>query len=590
MIWNVIAIGIVALLGYVWSRAGLFSGILHLVCTVASGAIAFGLWEPLAMAILNAAPPTGLFSFLEGVAWTAGLVLPFAVSLFITRLAMDMLVPGNLSNQSTVNLAGGAVTGALSAYLAVGILTIAGGFLRLPDLLGHKPVKYESNGSVVRAGGLWIAADRVVAGLFSHMSSTSLRTTNNLARWYPDLDTAGYALQLSINNGSGRNAIKPAELKLERAFRVGPAGGAPLSEVMRDIDGVPQRYTPHSGEPPARANLYGYILALGPGAKEDVGQVVFSGGQLRLVAHDEAGASIAIYPVGAIGQNSVEDLALYRYAFDSASVFIPSVGGAASVNMGFEFAVPAGYTPGALYVKNTRLDVRGLSYVEYATPEARIAALSGGALGTATSRVEDIDRTEAASVTTTAPGNQPVGNPGGLSISNRLPFVVQTTQLGGLNRDGDNLVTSGKNTWFKREVGSANSGIARNLRVDRFAVGAGQIMVHLDVSPDQPGSLLGRTVRQLESVLPPQLVDQNGTAYACVGYIYEDNETYEVAIDIGNPIRGLSQVPSISASRSDQRLTLIFVVSNGANISSFLLGNKSIVDFDPPVLAQGRQN
>ena len=52
MIMSLIALGVVAGLGYLWATRGFFSALLNLICVVIAGAVAFGLWEPVAFLIL----------------------------------------------------------------------------------------------------------------------------------------------------------------------------------------------------------------------------------------------------------------------------------------------------------------------------------------------------------------------------------------------------------------------------------------------------------------------------------------------------------------------------------------------------------
>lgn len=90
MIFSAFAILVVLLSGYVWMLRGFFSALLHLVCTVAAGAIAFGFWEVLANLLLDQG------GALENSAWGIGLALPFALSLIPIRIVFDKLIPANV--------------------------------------------------------------------------------------------------------------------------------------------------------------------------------------------------------------------------------------------------------------------------------------------------------------------------------------------------------------------------------------------------------------------------------------------------------------------------------------------------------------
>ena len=82
------------------ARQGLLSAFLHLICVISAGAVAFALWEPIAMGFIDS---TGGFS-----AYFAGttLVLLFLIVLVIFRLSMDVLVPENLNFNKTAKMVG----------------------------------------------------------------------------------------------------------------------------------------------------------------------------------------------------------------------------------------------------------------------------------------------------------------------------------------------------------------------------------------------------------------------------------------------------------------------------------------------------
>ena len=45
---SLIAFASVLLIAYWWSNAGAFSALIHLLCVITAGALAFALWEPIA--------------------------------------------------------------------------------------------------------------------------------------------------------------------------------------------------------------------------------------------------------------------------------------------------------------------------------------------------------------------------------------------------------------------------------------------------------------------------------------------------------------------------------------------------------------
>src|SRR4051812_4042984 len=105
-------------LTYIWLTRGFFSALIHLVCTIIAGAIAFAAWEPVSYWILDGSPTGGFMSFTSGVAFAVGLILPFAVSLVLLRVGVDKLLPANVVLDPKLDYVGGGVCG-----LAIGILT-----------------------------------------------------------------------------------------------------------------------------------------------------------------------------------------------------------------------------------------------------------------------------------------------------------------------------------------------------------------------------------------------------------------------------------------------------------------------------------
>lgn len=89
-ILNILVIGFAGLIAYWWATQGLFSSVLHFICVLAAGVLAFATWEPMTdlVASISSLQPYG-----RGI----GLVLPFAVYLFALRMLSDKLAPDNLN-------------------------------------------------------------------------------------------------------------------------------------------------------------------------------------------------------------------------------------------------------------------------------------------------------------------------------------------------------------------------------------------------------------------------------------------------------------------------------------------------------------
>ena len=151
---NVLVVAIVLLIAYWWANQGAFSGFLHLLCVIAAATIAFAVWEPLSVWMLS----------LGGVrvyAWGLGLLVPFAVLLFVFRLASDKLVPDNLNFPTAVNYLLGGAFGAIAGVLSIGIVLLGGGMLQgESSLMGHVgwARSSQSQGRPAEMASLWLPA------------------------------------------------------------------------------------------------------------------------------------------------------------------------------------------------------------------------------------------------------------------------------------------------------------------------------------------------------------------------------------------------------------------------------------------------
>ena len=133
-ILNLLVIGFAGLIAYWWANQGLYSSVLHLVCVICAGVLAFATWEPVA-GIFAGMP--SLLAYSKGI----GLLLPFAVYLFVLRLLADKLAPDNLNFPHWANLSLGGVFGVASGVLTVGISLIGIGHTHSSlELMGIKGV------------------------------------------------------------------------------------------------------------------------------------------------------------------------------------------------------------------------------------------------------------------------------------------------------------------------------------------------------------------------------------------------------------------------------------------------------------------
>ena len=525
MLMSLLAIAVIGLLGYIWMIRGFFSALIHMVCVIIAGAFAFAFWEPLSHLILTKGPEDRQFTaFVLGTAWAWGLVIPFALSLALLRLGVDKLVPANVQAQSTVSYIGGAACGAVSGVITAGILVIALGTMRMSsDFLGYQPVRYEGE-SLQRTGGLIVPVDRIVGGLYGHLSETAFRTRQPLARWYPDVSHTAAVMRLTDRQGRAKNYARPAEFEVIRRYRVG-GDGVSVAELLRDSWGVrPHEARMLDGKPyPPGSRIEGIVIDFKPGIKEKHGQVVMGEGQIWIVAeHAQTGDRINIHPVGVVAKAAPGDIAFGRFRFDS-EVFVASAG-AALEPMGFEFVVPPGYEPIAVYVRNIRRELTGDNIATYRTAADRDRDVPSGSILKAGRGGGPLDRSMATTIGTGRQSDE-AARAAGITDVNNLGgrYVIQKGREKSLQVGENNGIIGGEEKFSPAELQGGNT-IDRSLQVRTFEVNRGTVMVQVDVSRGRPASLLSPAAAAAGRDDPPYLVDANGTRYPAVGFVYEDQE------------------------------------------------------------------
>lgn len=585
MIIKIVCMVLLLAITWIWLNRGFFNALIHMLCTLAAGAIAFALWEPIAYLLLGLSPAKGFLSFIGFVAWGTALILPFSVSLIVLRFLTDAAIKSKVKAIAAVEYLGGGICGAVSAAITVGVFFIGYGFL--PGAGGVRPVDYAQSGagigSLQRSGGLWIPVEKLTASLYSTLSLTTLRTGEPLADWYPELDLAGYAINISEAGGKARPSMPADAITIKKTFVVGaPDGTSRVSDLLTtgtDANAINQPYVGLDGETVSTGRLYGIVVEFGEDAKEMNGQVVLGNGQTRLVMRGADG-TLAAHPVALMTQARSSDAELYgRFPYDSEDLFIASVGGASKTTMGFEFVVPQGYEPEAIVIKNTRVMLDGEPGQVFPSASARFMSLNSGALLGGAS-ITDLELDDAQTVQTSTDPNRRSG-PKEFAASDRIGYSFEKRQKGSLEVDGDNFVTRGKMQFRPEDLGVR--GVDRKVIVERFASSPDVQLVRVDVSRESAASLLGRAAKTVERVLPPQIIDSNGQAYPAVGYVYSDKDIVEISFDPAQSIRGLAQLPTLSSSRSDQKMTLIFRASKGVDIRYFAVGQKVITELDPPL-------
>lgn len=605
MILGIIAIALVGLIGYVWVTRGFYSALIHMICTLLAGAVAFGVWEPVSRMLLDAAPSSGFLSFLEGSAYALGLALPFAVSLVIFRVIADLILRANVKLVPTADYVGGGICGVIAGVPTVGILLISMGFLRLDtDLLGYQPLEYTSKGMIQRVGssGMILPFDKWTADLYGHTSKTSFATDTPLATYYPDLALVPHALRINNGDGAARNTFKPTDFQVLSRYTVGKEKSLSPNELFSDMwNPAPQAVTDIDGNTlSAGAYIEGYVVKFNSGAKERGGdnKVVLGASQARLLCQSTADPDkfTSCYLIAVAAQADSASTAYARFRFDTKGLFIASVGATSEASFGLEFAVPAGYNPVALYVKNARhLISEGTTAkpkVAFASTSIRDAVIATGDL------VKDnrIDVTDPRWAIEIKPPQAEQGSfntgvrlPTGMAISNMVGRTLHKTTIRSMTvEDEGNQIVQGDQTFTNEEM--REPPLEKALRVEKFLVSGDVVMIQLDVSIGSQFTWMGAAAQAIDDKEPPVLMDTNNQKYEPVGWIFVDNtkggQSQYRYLPI-TPVRALNEkgFPVLSRSAPDNKLKLLFLVNRGAQINRFAVGGTIVAELKTPVTA-----
>ncbi len=580
---NILAICVIGGIAYLWMTRGFFSAMLHMCCTLVAGAIAFALWEPLSLMLLDKSPQSGFLSFIRYSAWSIGLIVPFAVSLAIIRPVVDKALPLNAQTESLANYVGGGLCGVVAGGITAGIVVMGVGMLRMDsDMWGYQSVRVGGRGSIERSGKLVVPIDRMVAGLYGKLSQTSLATAEPLAKWYPDLPDVPATMRMSSGDGKDRNTLSPKHVNVYSRYSIGKdRQSGSLTDLLRDAwnPGASQLVFDPNGEAyPPNSHIEGFVVQLDAGAREKHGQIVVGNAQVRLLIENATNPDDvehrSLFPIAVATRAAAGELMYGRFRLDS-QIFIAAAGAGADTRMAFEFVIPPGFEPIALYVKNARIEPTPIVH-DYKTPEERDQEiLNGKVFGT------DV-LPPVVNEGTRPPIGVPAQSPAdfGIQLNNSLGQTIQKGGERSLELDGL-VIIDGEDKFALAEMKRSGE-IARDLRVESFMVTTDTAIVKIDVSASSASSILGKTKALAESLMPPFVVDTAGTRYQAVGYVYKDRDIVKIRFTPGNPIRGLTELPArLTNSRSDQQCTLVFRVNVGVSINKFMLGEDTVVEFGP---------
>lgn len=592
MILNLIVIALIGGIAFAWGSKGggygLFPAFLACLCTIAAGAIALSVWEPLTYGVLlaNADPGSRLGSFLQDIAWGVGLLGPFIVSLLVLRLVVDSFVKRTLKFNEMANFVGGAAFGLVIGIVTTGMILISIGHMRLPAaILGYQGVQEkEGTGSPVYEAPLWVPADALTVMLYETLSQGAFRTETPLAVRHPDLHEQAGFIRMTYED-AGRITLRPEDVTVEGRYTV----EGPIDELLADavIERPQEVYYPNGEQPEQGDRIVGFVLRFTSGAKEKTGNVLITPSQLRLIGRVGDGEdAIGLHPIAVVAQGEAGSLGVHRFRFDVEDSVISSVGGGAEAVFAFEFVVPAEVTELTdLMIKGVRVNLLEnppRSLESTLTPDQRDNKIADSSIfqdfdvSVAGARPGDLDTSESVGVEPSASGSYP-----DLNTTTRIPAgIVLPKSAVNMELNQDNQIVSGEQKFRKEQT--ASLGLDPSLRVESFASTRDTGVVQVKLSEEGARSMYGRAIEQVSLVAPPLLYDTNGVAYEAIGYFYAEGDEFEIRYTPNKPIRGMTEVPRLSRTKPDQTLILLFRPSKGVRISKLTLGGKVVAEFEGP--------
>ena len=541
--FNFLILGLVGLIGYWWATQGVFSALLHLLCVIVAGAIAFAFWEPVTVGFLLRG------SSFDNFAWGVSLIGLFVVPLFILRLATNKLVPANVDLPHWANLTFGFPIGLASGVLTMGMVLIGTGFIQSErEIFGYTGTVRDPDqlGKITHVGpSLWLPVHQWTSEFYSWLSVTSLSTGQPLRHNYPDLyKVSGSEFRDSYLGGMGQVTIPPNAATIRRVT------------ICPDLNRCAVRV-----KFAAEARDFGMQLTL-------------SSAQVRLVseAHDQSRPYVA-HPQ--TWSQPTKDGSTAVYPFDDSTNYATTVPGQETAIMEFDFPWPPWpnaqtRVPAFIQIKGVRFSLPRLEVVSGPEYEQRLGSSGSVQVSSATP------------VSFVGGGQLTTGIDIQITYSIR-PISASKNQLPGtIKVDSKGFITDGYG-----EFKPGGTRPARALRLKGIAESEGTKIVQLTVRRGSAADIFNPDLRQQAGDnAAPTLVDSRGRPYRAIGYIYDRGDSVDLSLTPRQPIRTVAELPQLSPS-GGRKLILIFRVTEGVQLVGLRLGDIPVASCNLTVARPG---
>lgn len=536
MIPSIVVFLLVLLIMYWWADAGAFSSLLHLICVVVAGALAFALWEPLAYLLL----PVGF----SGFAFGASLLGVFVVTLVVSRLAVDRLVPANISLPRAADVVVGGAFGLASGVLTMGILLIGAGFMQSSvDIAGASGWTRRSDvpkAPTIGSDNAYLLHLVNATGSFYGYLSAGAFTPwlggGTLGTHQPELTRTSWSLfRDSYNEGLARVSLDPASVKDIQLF---------------DLEAI--QLDPGVGSQPVPA--YAVRFTVDQSAYDGAGQqFILSASQARVVGEGRNGKATVAHPLAWMQQTDRGDGTFYFNSDTSYATTIPGQG-EGTFTLLFAKSDLDQQRPKFVQLKGVRFRLP-----DQARPGDELA--SSGSSG---KLIEDAEATDL-----DAKVDFPEAN---YSLSKTL----NSNNKGGLSLDEGNFIIGGE----QRFPAGESSSVGSDLRIRGFKAAENTKVLRLDATATSGGARMFPDLNSWirEGGVEAQdgriaVVDEAGNKYFAIGFAEDDGEWFTVHSAGGKPMT-LRDIP-IQTLGSGKKLLLYFCVPEGTQLKGLGLDTRS---------------
>lgn len=514
-VFNVILILLVLLIAYWWANQGLFSAILHLLCVIAAGAIALGLWETVTVGLLLRG------SAFDNYAWGVSLILMFAILLFGIRLAMDKLVGSNVNVPHWANLTFGFPVGAVAGALTIGIFMIGAGHIQSErQIMGFNGyARSAQTGRVEVINHPWVPFHQWTSDFYSLLSVTSLSTSSPMRHYNPDLHYQASLLRDSALDGRGKLSLRPSDARVEKI------------EYCAD------------------QNRFAVTVVFEAGARDFGDQLTLSSSQARLVG-EARGTAEARYVFPDIWTQ-------YDgwHRFDSITHYATSEPAQSQARIVLEFNGRdlSGQVPKFIQIRGTRYRLPALqptcAFTQNRTETTALTAVT----------TTSID-SSAPSIQTSLEATNSI-RPISASRNNKPSKIIV---------DKDGYITGGEGDFPK-----SGERTSKNLMIKGVFEPKGTRMVQVDVSRESPANIFGTVMQSAGLQAQVMLVDDQGRTYLPMGYMHDKGVKIFIKLEPQHYMRTLDSFPVLPTA-GGENLKLLFTVTGGVTITGLKVGDVTV--------------